>query len=157
MKDATYWLENKYYPRWFSLYELLPPEVYSYDDMMAKEKHLQKGWALLDNKLLITIDIVRDIVNKPLICNTWYQDGDRKNCGYRTVGCTIGALKSQHKLGKAVDLICPYISAEEIRQLIINNQDKLPYPIRIENGVSWLHIDTKDMNYEGKKIYLFNA
>lgn len=146
-----------YYPRWFELYELLPPEVFSYDDMMQKEKHLQKGWALLDTRLLETIDVIRDIIGYPLICNTWFQNGNRKYSGYRAVGCTIGALKSYHKEGKAVDLICSKMSAEDMRQKIIANQDRLPYPIRIEDGVSWLHIDTKDMDYKGKKIYLFKA
>lgn len=149
--------ERLYYPRWFELYELLPPEVFSYDDMMQKEKHLQQGWALLDTKLLETIDVIRDIIGLPLICNTWFQNGNRKYSGYRTVGCTIGALKSQHKEGKAVDLICSKMSAEDMRQKIIANQDRLPYPIRIEDGVSWLHIDIKDMDYKGKKIYLFKA
>lgn len=150
-------MENRYYPQYFELYELLPPEVYSYEDMVAQEKHLQKGWSLLDNRLLKTIDIVREIIGKPLICNTWYQDGDRKNSGYRTLGGTVGVLKSQHKEGKAVDLICPYMSAEEMRQMIIANQDRLPYPIRIERDVTWLHIDVKDMDYKGEKIYLFKG
>lgn len=149
--------ERVYYPKWFRLYELLPPEVFSYEDMMQKEKHLQQGWALFDVKLLETIDVIRDIIGYPLVCNTWYQDGSRRYSGYRTIGCTTGAAKSQHKLGKAVDLICPKMSAEDMRQKIIANQDRLPYPIRIEDGVTWLHIDTKDMDYKGKKIYLFKV
>ena len=146
---------EKYYPKYFQLYELLPPEVFTIEDMTAKEKYMQKGWYLLDNKLLETIDVIREMIGKPLICNTWYQDGNRKYCGYRTVGCTTGAAKSQHKLGKAADLICPYMSAEEMRQTIKANADKLPYPIRIEDGVNWLHIDVKDMDYKGEKIYFF--
>lgn len=149
--------ESIYYPKYFRLYELLPPEVYTIEDMTAKEPYMQKGWALMDSKLLETIDVIRDIVGYPLICNTWYQDGSRRYSGYRTMGCTTGVAKSQHKLGKAVDLICPYMTAEEMRQVIIANKDRLPYPIRIEDGVNWLHIDVKDMDYKGEKIYLFKV
>lgn len=46
---------------------------------------------------------------------------------------------------------------EEMRQMIIENQDLLPYPIRMETDVDWLHIDVKDMDYKEKKIYLFKA
>lgn len=150
-------MESRYLPRYFELYELLPPEVFTYEDMVAKEKHLQKGWSYLDDKLLITIDVIREIIGLPLICNTWYQDGNRQYCGYRVRNCLVGASFSQHKEGKAVDLICAKMSAEDMRKKIIANQDKLPYPIRIEDGVSWLHLDCKDMDYKGKKIYLFKA
>lgn len=149
--------ENRYYPKYFELYELLPPMFFSYEDMVQKEKHLQRGWEILDNKLLITIDIVREIIGHPLICNTWFQDGSRENCGYRAKNSSVGAYFSQHKEGKAVDLICSKMSAEEMRQKIIANQDKLPYPIRMEDDVTWLHIDVKDIDYKGKKIYLFKA
>jgi hypothetical protein len=150
-------MENRYYPRWFELYELLPRSVFSYADMVAKEKHLQRGWEILDNKLLVTIDVIRDIIGLPLICNTWFQDGNREYCGYRERNCLVGATFSQHKEGKAADLICAKMSAEDMRQKIIANQDKLPYPIRMEDGVNWLHVDVKDMDYKGKKIYLFKA
>lgn len=148
---------NTYYPRYFELYELLPPEVFTYDDMIAKEKHLQKGWKYLTHELLITIDVVREIIGYPLICNTWYQDGNRRYCGWRPRNCLIGAAFSQHKEGNAVDLICPNMTAEQMRQRIKENQDKLPYPIRIEDKVSWLHLDLKDIDYKGEKIYFFNA
>ena len=35
------------------------------------------------------------------------------------------------------------MSAEDMRQKIEANKDKLPYQIRIEKGVNWLHIDVK--------------
>ena len=150
-------MENRYYPRYFELYELLPRSVFSYDDMIAKDKHLQKGWEIMDNKLLITIDVIREIIGYPLICNTWYQDGSREFCGWRPEVCSVGAILSLHKLGKAVDLICPYMSAEEMRQKIKDNADRLPYPIRIEKDVTWLHIDVKEMDYKNKKIYFFKS
>ena len=145
-----------YRPKWFELYELLPPEVYTYQDLVS-DKDQQPGWSYLDERLLITLDIVRDIIGKPLICNTWCQNGSRMNAGYRTIGCSVGAKKSMHKEGKAADLLCRDYTAEEMRQIIIANQDKLPYPIRMEADVTWLHIDVKDMDYKGRKIYIFKG
>jgi hypothetical protein len=46
------------------------------------------------------------------------------------------------------------MSAQEMRDLIVTNQDKLPYNIRIEDEVSWLHFDVRD---KGVKVYLFKA
>ena len=150
-------MERRYKPKYFELYELLPPMLYKaeyYDSEEARER----GFALFDEKLLITIDIIRgEIVKAPLICNTWYMDGNRKYSGFRDINCTVGSENSQHKLGKAVDLICYKYTAEQMRQMIKEKEHLLPYPIRIEDSVEWLHLDTKDMNYKGKKIYLFKG
>lgn len=146
----------EYRPKWFQLYELLPPEAFSYEDMILP-KDKQPGWYKLDERLLITLDVIREIIGKPLICNTWFQNGNRRDSGFRTFGCKIGAQKSMHKEGKAADLVCADYTAEQMRRMIVENQDKLPYPIRIEKDVTWLHIDVKDIDYKGKKIYFFKA
>ena len=152
---------EQYKPKYFELYELLPPELYTYD-MMVSEQARERAFAnYFDAKLLITIDIIRgEIVKAPLICNTWYQDGNRKNSGFRTQQCSVGAAQSQHKLGKAVDLLSNKYTAEEMRQMILTNQDKLPYPIRMEADVTWLHIDTKNRDrgpHSNEKVYLFKV
>lgn len=153
-------MERTYIPKWFQLYELLPPELYTYD-MMVSEEARERGFAnYFDHRLLETIDVIREIIGLPLICNTWFQDGNRKNSGYRTKTCSVGAENSQHKLGKAVDLICHKMSAEEMRQKIEANKDKLPYQIRIESGVNWLHIDVKEITaacQKNQKIIYFNG
>lgn len=147
---------RRYKPRYFELYELLPPELYK-ADYYESEAAREAGFWLIDEKLLITIDVVREIIGKPLICNTWYMNGTIKNACLRSHNCTVGATNSQHKLGKAIDLVCHYYSADEMRQMIMANKDKLPYPIRMEEGVKWCHIDVKDMDYKGKKIVLFKV
>ena len=148
-----------YKPRHFELYELMPPGLYTYDMMVSEEARERAFANFFDRKLLETIDIVREIIGLPLICNTWFQDGNRRNSGLRTAQCSVGAAQSQHKLGKAVDLICHKMSAEEMRQKIKDNEDKLPYPIRIEEGVNWLHIDVKERHTNAKagKIYFFKG
>ena len=153
-------MEKRYIPKYFQLYELLPPELYTYD-MMVSEEARERGFAnYFDERLLITIDVVREIIGLPLICNTWFQDGNRKNCGFRSLQCSVGVAQSQHKLGKAVDLICHKMSTEEMRQKIEANKDKLPYQIRIELGVNWLHIDVKEITaacQKNQKIVYFKG
>lgn len=134
--------------KWFDLRELLPPEIYRGEGQ----------WPLIDDRLKAVIDCIREeIVKAPMICNTWHMGGNRKWSGYRPQDCPVGAAKSQHKEGKAVDLLCYKYTAEQMRQMIEENADRLPYPIRIERDVTWLHIDVKDMDYKGKKIYFFSA
>lgn len=152
--------ERNYIPKYFQLYELMPPELYTYDMMVSKDARERAFAACFDEKLLITIDIIRgDIIKAPLICNTWHQDGNRKYSGLRPQSCKVGAWNSQHKLGKAVDLICRDYTAEQMRRMIKENERLLPYPVRIEEGpsITWLHIDCKDMDYKGKKIYWFQG
>lgn len=152
-------VERAYIPKYFQLYELMPPELYTYDMMVSEEARERAFANFFDCKLLETIDVIREIIGLPLICNTWFQDGNRKYSGLRTVQCEVGAAHSQHKLGKAVDLICHKMTAEEMRQKIDANQDKLPYPIRIEADVNWLHIDVKERktNVKAGKIYYFKG
>jgi uncharacterized protein YcbK (DUF882 family) len=59
---------------------------------------------------------------------------------------------SPHILGKAVDFDVEGMKAEEVRKWLILNRDSIPYPIRLENNVSWVHLDVED---NGTKIYLF--
>lgn len=142
-------MESKY----FSIQELVDEEVYNLleDD----------AYKLFDDRLIETIDSVRDILDVPLICNNWHWGGSRDLCGYRSKKCTIGAPKSFHKRGMAVDLISSQMSAKDMRNKLEKYQDTLPYPIRIEkwddNGeISWLHIDVSE-NTKGNKIYFFKA
>lgn len=132
--------------KFFKLYELLPPSVY---------KNENEGWELLDERLLRTIDTIREIMGVPLVANTWKQGGTFSQRGFREQNSKTGALRSQHKLGRALDMVSNKLSAEEMREIIKKNAARLPYNIRIENGVSWLHVDVKEGN--SQKIYFFNA
>lgn len=137
--------------KWFKLYELLPPEIY--DESIEDEL-----WCLIDDNLKETIDYIREhIVKAPLVCNTWHSGGDRVASGYRDKNSPVGAKYSQHKEGRAADLICSKYTAEQMRQMILSSQYDLPHYIRMEDGVNWLHVDTKPRDYKGDKVYLFSA
>ena len=63
------------------------------------------------------------------------------------------AYLSPHILGMADDFYVQGRLAEETRQYLIKNKNNIPFPIRLENGVSWVHMDCEDT---GQKVYLFN-
>lgn len=141
-------MESKY----FKTQELVDKEVYELIGDNAVN--------LLDERLIETIDAVREILDVPLICNDWQWGGTRTQCGYRSAKSKVGAKKSFHKQGLAVDLYSKEMSAKEMRRRIKEYEDELPYPIRIEkwdaNGeITWLHIDLGDT--QGDKIYFFKA
>jgi hypothetical protein len=61
---------------------------------------------------------------------------------------------SPHMTGQGVDFDVQGLLAEEVRQWLIKNPNLLPYPIRLEAGVSWVHLDTRDTGIQ--KVTLFN-
>lgn len=139
--------------KYFTTKELVDEEVYS----ILGENAIK----LINDKLIETIDKSREILGVPLICNNWHWGGSRDQCGYRSCKCKIGADKSFHKEGMAVDLISTTMTAKEMRDKLEENKHLLPHPIRIEkwddNGeIDWLHIDVSENTY-GRKIYFFKA
>lgn len=141
-------MESKY----FETKELVDQEVYS----LLGENAIK----LIDSRLIETIDAIREILGVSLICNNWQWGGSRSQCGFRSNNCSIGAPKSYHKQGLAVDLISTKMSAKDMREKLEQNQHLLPYPIRIEKWddlgeISWLHVDLGDT--KGNKIYFFRS
>ena len=55
-----------------------------------------------------------------------------------------GVYVSAHITGNAIDFTCDDKTAEEIREII------LPCKVRLEDGVSWVHIDVYDDGTEDK-------
>lgn len=141
----------------FDLRELVCPHVYQHFGHQA--------WRFLDDKLLETINAIREkILCAPMTVNNWHLGGTFSQRGLRCNLCDLVREKSRrqrlylsaHCLGKAIDCNVDGMTAEEARRLIIVKQELLPYPIRLEDGVSWLHIDVYD-NDKGEKVYLFKA
>ena len=138
--------------KYFKTQELVDKETYN----LLGENAIK----LIDTDLIKTIDAIREILNVPLICNNWHKNGTRQNCGFRTQKCKIGAKNSYHKNGQAVDLISYKMTAKEMREILEQNKEKLPLPIRIEkennNGeIDWLHVDMG--NETNDKIKFFKA
>lgn len=62
---------------------------------------------------------------------------------------------SPHFLGKGDDFDIQGRTAEEVRQWLINNSGLIPYPIRLEKGVPWVHMDCEEA-ITGEKVQLVN-
>lgn len=138
---------------YFSVSDLVCTHVY--------DKWGEKSWQFLDTDLLHVLLIIRrDIVKMPLLCNT----KSAKQRGLRCNLCDLVKGKKQvylssHILGKALDLTCtiPSMTAEKMRTLIKQNASLFPCNIRIEGGVSWLHVDVLPQWGITEKVYEFKA
>lgn len=139
--------------KFFKIYELISPNVY--------RKYGERSWMFFDPRLLETLDFIREYFGEPIIINDWYWGGNLTQRGLRENTCPIVRDKtnnyeiylSAHVLGMGVDLSVNGYLAEEVREKLIEIKDLLPYPIRLEKNVLWVHIDV--MNEEKDKIYIF--
>lgn len=127
-----------YRPKHFDLAELVPPE-------MHRAQPAERLWGLLDARMLWTIDALRDIYG-PLVCNTWASGGPHRYRGIRPHDCTVGAALSDHKFGRAVDLVPVRTTAEAIRADIRDAERRgeekpaFAWISVVETNVSWLHL-----------------
>ena len=139
--------------KYFKVKELVCPHVL--------EKHGERAWMFLVTIYLHTLLVLRrDILKVPLVCNT----ATLTQRGLRCNLCDVVKEKTEddivylsaHHLGIGGDLSSPEMTAEEMRQKIEEKQDLLPYPVRIELKVNWLHIDCYDDIDNDNKITYFN-
>lgn len=119
----------------------------------------EKSWQFLDTAFLHNLLVIRrDILQLPMICN--HDEAHQR--GLRCNRCELVKDKSSvylssHVLGKAGDFTVQGITAQEARSRIRNNAHLLPYPLRMEGGVSWLHIDVLPQYGVTQKVYEFTA
>ncbi len=136
-----------YIPKHFESTELFPIEVV--------HKYGESVWQFMDNRLLETIDYIREQLGRPVFVNTrngvmkFQYRGYRPNTYKSTLYC------SQHLHGRAVDFDVEGMSAAEVRVWLKANAESLPYPIWVEDGVDWVHIDVRQS--KKGKVYLFKA
>lgn len=123
-----------YRPRHFDLTELVPPE-------MHRAQPAERLWGLLDARMLWTIDALRGIYG-PMVCNTWASGGGHRYRGLRPHDCSVGAALSDHKFGRAVDLVPVRTTAEAIRADIraAGENPAFAWISVVETNVSWLHL-----------------
>lgn len=137
--------------KYFSIEELVCNHTY--------DKWRNNAWQFLDTHYLHALLVIRrDILKSPMVCNT----DDAKQRGLRCNRCDSVKNKasvylSAHILGKAGDFTVKGMTAEEARQKIKNNAHLLPCKVRLESGVSWLHIDTLPQYGVIQRVYEFKA
>lgn len=130
-----------YKPKYFILEELVSRKAFetiNHDQL----------WSIFDPNLLRAADWIKETfsLNSPVTINNWKWGGNRQFSGLRQSGDDYYSPTSMHSAGKALDMIFKNKTAEEIRQAIRDFEYKgniVPYITRIEDEVTWLHIDTK--------------
>lgn len=122
-------------------------------------KYGEGAWRFLDDRILQALYLLRfEIFNAPITINNGKNFTQR---GLRCNRCQLVRSKSTpylsaHVLGKAFDLDVKGYTAEQARKKIKENLNKFPFPIRMESGVNWVHIDVVDMG-NGSKLTMFNG
>ncbi len=135
----------------FTIGELVCPHVHN--------KWGERAWQFLATDYLHSLLIIRrDILQQPMSCN----GGGYTQRGLRCNRCELVASKttpylSSHILGQAGDFTVTGLSAAEAREAIKAAADLLPCNIRLEGGVSWLHIDTLPQVGVTAKVYEFKV
>ncbi len=130
---------NMYIAKHFIIEELVDPETY--------RTRGDKAWELLDERMLITLDKLRERYGS-ITVNSWKWGGDRKWSGLRTPASPWYSTYSQHSHGKAADCIIKNYTAEEVRQDILADPDHDDFKLinSIELDVGWLHFDVRNCN-----------
>ena len=121
----------------FEIHELVPPAV-------LRDRG-DRAWELLDERLLIILDRLRERYGKMTV-NNYHWDGNRMWSGLRTPNSPYYRTHSQHSFGRAADCLFDEKIAEEVRQDILANPDDPDFELigSIEVDVSWLHFDVRN-------------
>ena len=129
----------EYKPDHFTMKELVPREMY---ETVSLRRYIL--WNIFDHRILITIDRLRKAYGK-MIANTWAWGGRNQYRGYRPKECSVGSVFSQHRFGRAADLVPVEESVDKIRQDILREPEKeeFEYITAIELNVPWLHVDCR--------------
>jgi len=150
-----------------------PYELVSYAHCNHLNGDAEAIYKLFTHRIKANFVYLREAFNCPFIVNDWHNYLNRlkeypvetavkqleaqlkKELGYkvdifefrgfRWIDCLIGAKHSEHRKGNAIDAHLTKFKPEQARGLIRDRFMKdLPYPMRIENNVNWLHGDSNN-------------
>lgn len=161
-----------YIPKYFAIHELIGPNLYN------QYNGASSLWLALDERMLRTLDLLRSKYGR-MIVNNWRSGGPRKESGLREMGTSTGAALSQHKFGRAADVlfmetesVTPESVRKEMKALGVfdsdmresENPDVAPFRFinRVEwyaNGsaITWFHFDVGNDRAVSGGIRIVNA
>ncbi len=135
----------------FFLAEFVPPVIY--------EKYEDKAIWFVDSRLFVMAQFIRDRFGKPITINNYLTGGSYQYSAFRDSTCTIGAVNSQHRHGRAIDFRIKGMSPQEVREDIIRNYG-LYRPAGLTtieaDTATWVHVDCRNTNQETLLIVPFN-
>ena len=151
-----------YVPEHFALYEFFPPDLKPLFDI-GDVHNANIVWLYMDPRVTVTADRLRKRYGTAIM-NTWGLSeksrelyGTHQWRGWRPRNCPVGAELSQHKMGTAADMAFVHVSAEAIREDILNDpfNETFEYITAIEMSVSWLHFDVRPWDKANNGIQQF--
>lgn len=125
----------------FDIREFVPQEIW--------DKFGANSVQFIDKKVIDFAQYLRDKLNKPITINNWHIGGNRHESGFRLPDTTTGAKLSQHKFGRAIDIVVEGYTGKQLRDFVIKNKaDFLKIGMTtIEQGTEpWLHVDCRQTN-----------
>lgn len=136
-------MREYYEPKHFDVREFVDPETY--------HKFGNSALLVMDIRILKLADNIREYFGAPMIINNWHSGGPYRNRGFRKGNASVGADYSQHKFGRALDYSINGFTAEEVRKVILDNQDIFPFNeiCAMELGTSWVHNDVRLIKHNG--------
>ena len=143
--------------KYFDTQEVVCKHVY--------DKFGDSAWAFFDPRLLETLLFIREGIGKPIYVNNWQIGGNLSQRGLRCNVCNLVREKtdlkkvylSAHIFGKGIDFDVKGMTAQQVRDWLEEHKEDLPYKIRVEDCVSWVHIDLSDYGMGKNKITYFKA
>lgn len=131
----------------FIFQELVPKETFElFQDDPLFLNHF------LDSRALRMLQKLRDMFG-PCTVNNWYWGGANQYRGLRPLDCSVGAKRSQHKLGKAFDCNFKGYTAQQVRDYVLAHPEEFPDITAIEGQVSWFHFDVRSATWPGIKVF----
>ena len=101
----------------FYLDEFVPPDIYN--------ERGQKTIALIDHRIILAAQFLRETIDKPMIINNWWNGGKFTKRGLRNWNETVGARWSQHKYGRAFDFHVIGMTPSQVHAIIMQNEEML--------------------------------
>ena len=135
-----------YISKHFALHELVPSSIFEALGIRA--------WELLDERLLVTLDALREHFG-PCTVNNWRDGGPYRESGFRTFESTTGVKFSQHRYGRAADCKFATVTPVEASAYIVANAEKFRLLTTLEDVAAtptWLHVDVRLNRTTGVRI-----
>jgi hypothetical protein len=125
----------------FRLEELVGPETF--------ERLGDNCWKLFNQNFLLDVDkfvsdLKRDLGVRGVTVNNWLWKGNFKQSGFREQNTSVGAPRSQHKQGNALDMKFNGCTVAQALAYLEINKSRYPFITTVENIAftpTWLHVD----------------